>query len=97
MTPTIYDIKYDMQEKSPYYFSGKTLKFFGQTMKSFKVRKSPQGRTFVFAPIYNEKKLVGYSFKEYKEHDLISVRYDNGDFFHKTTSLFDIEEFIENH
>jgi len=47
---TIYDIKYRTQETSPYFFSRNTLKFFGQTMKSFKVYKQYDGRFMLCAP-----------------------------------------------
>lgn len=35
---TIYDIKNRTSQTAPYYFSKDTMKFFGQTMKSFKVK-----------------------------------------------------------
>ena len=35
---TIYDIKQRTEATSPYYFTRKTLKFFGQRMKDFSVR-----------------------------------------------------------
>ena len=37
---TIYEIKERTLETSPYFFTRKTLKFFGQTLKSFSVTKS---------------------------------------------------------
>lgn len=48
---TIYDIKARTQETSPYFFNPKTLKFFGQTMRSFKVKKQPDGRYYISAPM----------------------------------------------
>lgn len=36
---TIYEIKRRSQEKKPYYFDRKTMKFFNQTLKDFKVCK----------------------------------------------------------
>ena len=36
---TIYDIKRLTAETEPYFFSRKTLKFFGQTLKDFSVYK----------------------------------------------------------
>ena len=86
-TPTIYDIKYDTQEKAPYYFNHGTLKFFGQTMKSFHVQQSPAGRVFIFAPSYWDRRLMGYTFHEYCNHDLINVRDDEGNLFSHTFSL----------
>lgn len=48
---TIYDIKYLTQETAPYFFVPKTLKFFGQTMRSFSVRKQADGRYLISAPM----------------------------------------------
>lgn len=38
--PTIYDIKYLTRGTSPHFFTRQTMKFFGQTMKSFSVYKT---------------------------------------------------------
>jgi len=40
--PTIYEIKRLTAETQPYFFSRNTLKFFGQTMKDFKVMHHTQ-------------------------------------------------------
>lgn len=48
---TIADIKNLTAETSPYYFTRKTLQFFGQTMRSFSVRKQPDGRIKISAPM----------------------------------------------
>ena len=48
---TIYDIKRLSEEKSPYFFNHQTLKWFGQTMKSFKVKKQPDGKYYISAPM----------------------------------------------
>lgn len=45
-TPTIYDIKYDTMEKSPYFFTRKTMRFFKQTMRSFHVNKTDNAGIF---------------------------------------------------
>lgn len=58
---TIYDIKRLTKETSPYYFTTKALKFFGQTMRSFKLKKQPDGRIHISAPIYMDGKQRGYS------------------------------------
>jgi hypothetical protein len=68
---TIYDIKYRTQETNPYFFSTKTLKFFGQTLKSFRVYKQKSGKFLItasgryglitkrlFNPINNELELI---------------------------------------
>jgi hypothetical protein len=60
----IYDIKRATKDTAPYYFSKKTLAFFGQTMKSFKVRKMANGRYIVEAPSYDRAgKFMGYSLR----------------------------------
>lgn len=41
---TISEIKYKTIETYPYFFDRKTLKFFGQTMNGFKVKKQNDGR-----------------------------------------------------
>ena len=46
---TIYEIK-NRLENAPYFFDRKTLKFFGQTLKSFKVQKLDNGNYYIFAP-----------------------------------------------
>lgn len=47
---TIYDIKYRTTET--HFFDRKTLKFFGQTMKSFSVHKIDATHYRISAPIY---------------------------------------------
>jgi hypothetical protein len=48
---TIYEIKERTQKTAPYYFDKKTLQFFGQTMRSFKVSKQEDGRYKISAPM----------------------------------------------
>lgn len=48
---TIYEIKEATKETSPYFFSRDTLKFFRQTMKSFRVSKQEDGRYKIIATI----------------------------------------------
>lgn len=48
---TIYEIKRLTAETEPYYFDRKTMQFFGQTMKSFKVEKCEDGRYKISAPM----------------------------------------------
>jgi len=42
---SIYDIKRLTAETSPYFFSPKTMRFFGQTMAGFSVVRMQDGRT----------------------------------------------------
>jgi hypothetical protein len=55
--PTIYEIKRATAETSPYFFSRETLKFFGQTMKSFRVTRCTDGRFYFYA----SRKTGGYT------------------------------------
>ena len=50
---TISEIKRRTQETSPYFFSEDTMRFFGQTMHSFSVRKQDDGRYKISAPMRN--------------------------------------------
>lgn len=44
---TIYDIKRLTSETAPSFFSRDTMRFFGQTMKSFKVYKQKDGKYLI--------------------------------------------------
>lgn len=46
---TIYEIKKLTKETSPHFFTKESLKFFGQTMKSYKVYKQQDGRFMITA------------------------------------------------
>ena len=41
---TIYEIKRLTANTAPYFFSRETMRFFGQTLRSFQVHKEPDGR-----------------------------------------------------
>ena len=41
---TIYEIKEKTKKTAPFFFDKKTMKFFGQTLKDFKVKKQSDGR-----------------------------------------------------
>ena len=49
---TIEDIKELTAQTAPNFFSTGTLKFFGQTMRSFSVTKQDDGRYLISAPSY---------------------------------------------
>ena len=77
-TPTISDIKY--------------MKFFGQTMRDFRVRKSPKGRIFIFA----KGKHNTYSFRQYTPSNKVGhgqLRNLPGN----QNTLRDIEAYISKH
>ena len=57
---TIYEIKRLTKKTAPYFFSKDTLRFFGQTLKDFKVFPEYEGRYTITAPIYdNHGKYMG--------------------------------------
>ena len=61
---TIYDIKRLSYNHSPYYFDSKSMKFFKQTLKDFKVKKEIDGRYKSEAPIKNNYyKVIGQSIR----------------------------------
>ena len=96
-TPTIYDIKYNTIKKLPYFFDTKTMKFFNQTMRSFKVKKSPSGRIFIYADMKKYDGVnVGYTFREYRDNDLKMVYNDDGTMFNHDT-ITGIIKFIQDH
>ena len=58
---TIYDIKYRTQETAPHYFTRKTMRFFGQTLKMFSVRKWSETEYRISAPMFANGRHVGES------------------------------------
>ena len=49
---TIHDIKRIHEEKDPdYFFDSKTMKFFGQTLRSFSVQKIDEENYLISAPM----------------------------------------------
>lgn len=57
---TIYEIKRLTENTAPFFFSRKTLKFFGQTMKSFSVYKVEK-RFLICAARIHGGKVCGYT------------------------------------
>ncbi len=56
---TISEIKRRTAESQPYFFSRKTLQFFGQTMRSFRVAKLDCGLYRISAPRYCDGRQAG--------------------------------------
>lgn len=56
---TIYEIKRRLEETTPHYFSRETMKFFGQTMKDFRVYKQKDGKFLMVAPIRQRTRFSG--------------------------------------
>lgn len=61
---TIYQIKREAVN-GEYYFSRETLKFFGQKLSDFKVRKIGQGVYFIYAPAKRGGRVIFYSMRIY--------------------------------
>lgn len=64
---TIYDIKREVEstEGDHYYFTRKTMKYFGQRLRDFKVNKIKigvnKGNFILYAPSYFDGRKSGYS------------------------------------
>ena len=58
---TIYEIKRRTHETAPYFFSRGNMRFFGQTLKDFSVRKMKDGRYRISAPIRDNGEVIGYT------------------------------------
>jgi len=60
MKPTVQTIRESLA-LGPYFFSKDTLKFFGQTMRSFRVEwhEKEKGIVSLFAPMKSDGKRVG--------------------------------------
>lgn len=48
---TIYDIKRAINKTGSHFFDRETMRFFGQTLKDFKVHKQKDGRYLISAPM----------------------------------------------
>ena len=90
---TIYEIKERTKEKSPCFFSHKTMEFFGQTMKSFKVRTSPAGNIYIFAPLSHDGRHAGYTFRQFADNDLKHIHIEGK----WNETLTDIKQYIKEH
>lgn len=86
---TISEIKEATRGKSPYFFTKNSMRFFNQRMSNFKVKTSPKGNIYIYAPSYWDNRLMGYTFREYKDGDLHLITGINKD------SLDDILDYIK--
>lgn len=50
---TISDIKYRLQDTCPHFFSRSTMRFFGQTMRDFKVLRHGEDKFYITAKFGN--------------------------------------------
>ena len=64
---TIYEIKRRLTESKndTHFFDRKTLKFFGQTLKMFRVQKVDNRFFFVTCPIFIDGKNTGHTVRWY--------------------------------
>ena len=74
----ISDVKRQTRAKCPHFFSRGTLRFFGQTVRSFKVR-TVSGRRFIYAPSYSDASgcsddSMYYTVREFADGNLHIVR-----------------------
>ncbi len=99
-TPTIYDIKAAVEETpgEHHFFERDTMRFFGQKLNDFKVKRSPKERIFIYAPSYwsdrGERRLMGYTFQEYLDGHLLPV-YEAGNLYGDSENT--ILEYIAAH
>ena len=91
--PTLSDIKRTTKREMPYFFDKKSMKHFGQTMKSFKIHRSPSGRCYLYADTYSldhrtgKNEFMGVMVNEYIEKGM------NSDLRHKfIKGKFDVKK-----
>jgi hypothetical protein len=58
---TIYEIKRRAEETAPEFFTRQTLKFFGQTLKDFRVYKVDNKNYLITAPMRMRGKVIGHT------------------------------------
>lgn len=58
---TIYEIKRRTQETAPEFFTRETMKFFGQTLKDYKVYKVDNENYLITAPMRMRGKVIGHT------------------------------------
>jgi len=58
---TIYEIKRRTEETSHEFFTRQTLKFFGQTLKDFRVYKMDSKNYLIAAPVRMRGKVIGHT------------------------------------
>jgi len=58
---TIYEIKRRTEETAPEFFTRQTLKFFGQTLKDFRVYKVDSKNYLITAPMRMRGEIIGHT------------------------------------
>lgn len=89
----IHQIRRATQATNPHFFDRDTLQFFGQTMRSFKI-KTVSGRVFIYAPSYWDGKLMGITIREFIGDELLQIRNAGG--VVRFCNLREVEEFFRS-
>lgn len=95
--PSIAEIEEATRRKESHFFDRETMRFFGQRRNMFRVKRSPAGRIFIYAPSYWPNhdgpgvRLMGYTFREFTGDDLAIVPHD------RTDTLADVLGYIGTH
>lgn len=81
---TIHDIVALTKETSPYFFDPKTLKFFGQTVSGFRVKKMDNGRYRISQPMKDRftKRVMGETVRYFNP---VNNELEKGDVIHDIT------------
>ena len=101
-TPTIYEIKRLTQKENSYYFTPATMIFFNQRLSDFKVKISPKGNIFIYAPITEKEtgKLISFSIRLFDPKDqtlnILPIRFDSI-YQPSLDTLIDVLNYIELH
>jgi len=62
LTMNIYQIQELTRKTAPYFFSKDSMKFFGQTMSRFRIKKQTDGRFLISQPMKDRNgKVMGYT------------------------------------
>lgn len=63
LTMNIYQIQELTRKTAPYFFSKDTMKFFGQTMSRFRIKKQTDGRYLISQPMKDRSsgRIMGYT------------------------------------
>ena len=78
---TIYEIKEQTKKTAPYFFSRKTMKFFNQRLKDFKVKKLNETEYLIYANSYWNGQLMGKTMRIFNTttKDLKNVSFVDAD------------------
>lgn len=89
--PSLGEIEELTHGASPHFFDRDTLRFFGQRKSMFRIKRSPAGRIFVYAPSYWRNhdgpgvRLMGFTLREFTGTDLALPRGEAGEIAERDT------------